>query len=354
MFVSRRFWLGFAVTGAFLVALFWRVDFGDLGTAFREANYAYVVPGIAVYFVSLYFRAFRWRSLLRPVRAISTHRLYPVVAVGYMANNLLPMRLGEVVRSYYLARREPVRASTALGTIVAERVFDGVTLLFLLAIATLFLPATGLTERVSDAVHLPVPAVIAVLVVPFAVALAVMVGAALRPGAVRGVVAFFTRRLPGNVATLADSLTQRFIDGFQGLHQPRRLGTILLLSLPVWLVEGTMYYLIALGFNLDVYFETVWQMMAAILMVTAMANLATSLPSSQGSVGPFEFFAVLTLESLGVGTALASAYAVVLHVALLLPVIGVGLLYVATGSVSLGQLTKGEPTDATPVAEEVP
>lgn len=354
MLVSRRFWLGFAVTGAFLVALFWRVDFGDLGTAFREANYAYVVPGIAVYFVSLYFRAFRWRSLLRPVRAISTNRLYPVLAVGYMANNLLPMRLGEVVRSYYLARREPVRASTALATIVAERVFDGVTLLLLLAIATLFLPTAGLTGRVSDAVHLPEPAVIAVLVAPFVVALAAMVGAALRPDVVRDVVAFFTRRLPATLAALADSLTQWFIDGFQGLHQPRQLGTILLLSLPVWLVEGTMYYLIALGFDLDAHFETAWRMMAAILMVTAMSNLATSLPSSQGSVGPFEFFAVLTLESLGVGTALASAYAVVLHVALLLPVIGVGLLYVAAGSVSLGQLIKGDPADAAIAVKETP
>jgi uncharacterized protein (TIRG00374 family) len=341
LFSDRRFWLGIIVTAVFLVVLFWQLDLDELASALAGANYLYVIPAVAVYFGSLYFRSQRWSFLLRPFQLISSRRLYPVVAVGYMANNLLPVRLGELVRSYYLAQREQVRATTALATIVVERVFDGMALLFLLAVAALFLPVAGLADRVSGAVRLPVALVAVVVAVPFAVALTMIVGAALYPIRFRATVAFFTRRLPRGVGTKSDILLERFVEGFQGLHRPGRLAEVFLRSLPIWLAEGAMYYLIALGFGLDVYFDTVLLMVAAVLMVTAVSNLATSLPSSQGSVGPFEFFAVLTLEAFGVGTALAAAYALVLHAALLLPVIAVGLIHLGASSISLHQLLRG-------------
>ena len=352
---GRRFLLGAAVTAAFLTLLIVRVDLSDVGSSFAEGNYAYVVPAIAVYFVALYFRAYRWGFLLRPLRSLSTRRLFPVVAVGYMANNLLPVRLGELVRSYYLARREPVSASTALATIIVERVFDGLVLLFLLVVAALFLPVAGLTDRVSDAVRLPVPLVAVVVVLPFLAALTAMIGIALYPATAGRVVVALTRPLPAGVQAKVNGLLERFFEGFLALRSPRRLAAIFLLSLPVWLLEGAMYYLIALGFDLDSHFETVGLMVAAMLLVTAVSNLATSLPSSQGSVGPFEFFAVLALVSLGVGSGLATAYAVVLHIALLLPVVVLGLAYMAVGHVSLGQLTRRdsmEPVPATPAIEK--
>ena len=354
MFSDRRFWLGITVTAVFLAALFWQLDLDELASALAGANYLYIIPAVAVYFGSLYFRSQRWSFLLRPFQLISTRRLYPVVAVGYMANNLLPVRLGELVRSYYLAQREQVRATTALATVVVERVFDGMTLMFLLAVAALFLPVAGLADRVSDTVRLPVTLVAVAVVVPFAVALTVMVGAALYPTRFRSTAALFTRRLPRGLGTRSDVLIERFLEGFQGLHRPGRLAAVFLRSLPIWLAEGAMYYLIALGFGLDVHFDTVLLMVAAVLMVTAVSNLATSLPSSQGSVGPFEFFAVLTLEALGVGTALAAAYALVLHAALLLPVIVVGLLHLATSSISLRQLIRGGASSTTTQAGNQP
>ena len=356
MFLSRRFWLGIGATAAFLGALLWRMsdDLGDIGSALTDANYVYLAPALPIYFVALYLRAVRWRYLLRPFGAISVRRLYPVVTVGYMANNLLPMRLGEVVRSYYLARREPVRASTALATVVVERVFDGIALLFLIGVAALFLDVGGLTDRVGDAAHLPVGLVALIVVVPFALALTLIVAGALYPKRVQQTAAFFTRRLPGRFSGRVDALLERFLEGFQGLHRPSRLMAVFLFSMPIWLLEGSIYYLIALGFGLDAHFDTVLLMAAAMLLVTAVSNLATSLPSSQGAVGPFEFFAVLTLEFLGVGATLAFSYTVVLHATLLLPVTAAGLLHLAYASVSLGQLTKREPAGRASAAGKLP
>jgi len=344
---NRRFWIGAAVTAAFLLLLFWQIDVGEMLSALGQANYVYIVPGVLIYFVSLYFRAFRWRFLLGSFAELRTWRLYPVVLVGYMANNLVPMRLGEVARSYFLSTREPVRGSTALATIIVERVFDGLALLSLLALAGLALPIGDLIARTSDAVRLVPGVVVAVFVLPFIVALALMALAALYPDRMREFMALFVRRLPARFQERVMALLERFLIGFAGLHRPRRLATALLLSLPIWLAEAAMYFVIGIGFGLYDAFDGFMHAAAAILMVTALSNLATSLPSSQGSVGPFEFFASITLVGLGVDGGTASAYAVVLHAALLLPPVVAGLAYLASRSVSLGQLTRGAaPTPA--------
>ena len=103
-----------------------------------------------------------------------------------------------------------------------------------------------------------------------------------------------------------------------------------------------MYFLIALGFGIDTQLPSIWHLIGAIALVTAISNLATSIPSSQGSVGPFELFTVLSLEFLGVGTGVATAYAIVLHMALLIPVIAAGLGYLAIKSINLSQLASPE------------
>ena len=217
---GRRFLLGAAVTAAFLTLLMVRMDLSDVGSSFAEGNYAYVVPAIAVYFVALYFRAYRWGFLLRPLRSLSTRRLFPVVAVGYMANNLLPVRLGELGRSYYLARREPVSASTALATIIVERVFDGLVLLFLLVVAALFLPVAGLSDRVSDAVRLPVPLVAVVVALPFMAALTAMIGIALYPATAGRVVVALTRPLPAGLQAESEWTAGGLLRGLPGPAEP--------------------------------------------------------------------------------------------------------------------------------------
>ena len=117
MLKSYRFWLAIGVSLLFLGLFFSRIDLGDTWEKLGEANYLLLLPAILVYFVAVYFRALRWRYLLAPVKRMAVVRIYPVVVVGYMANNLLPLRIGEVVRAYYLGEREKVSKVSALATI---------------------------------------------------------------------------------------------------------------------------------------------------------------------------------------------------------------------------------------------
>ena len=123
-FNNWRIWIGLAVSGLFLLLLLLRVDRQEIVSALSNANYLYVAPAIGLYFIAVYFRSIRWAYLLSPIGPFPVNRLYPVVIIGYMANNLLPARLGELVRSYYLAQRETVSGSTALATVAVERVYD--------------------------------------------------------------------------------------------------------------------------------------------------------------------------------------------------------------------------------------
>ena len=128
---QRAFWLGLTGSAGFLaIFLVFFVDTSTIGDVLRNANYAYVAPSLFFYFIALFLRAQRWRFLLRPIIGESRRPIFPVVVVGYMANNLIPVRIGEVVRSYYLSLRENISTAGAFGTVAVERASDVVALLF--------------------------------------------------------------------------------------------------------------------------------------------------------------------------------------------------------------------------------
>ena len=167
MISQRSVWAGLVVSAAFLTVfalLFLPID--DVKEVVREANFWYVAPSLIFYFIAVYFRSLRWRYLLKPLIGRPKRSLFPVVVVGYMANNILPVRLGEVVRSYYVGLRERVNPAAAFGTVAVERVFDVFVLFFVIA-AVWVLPVGDLLEKVADDLPGGTPALLALSVLPF-------------------------------------------------------------------------------------------------------------------------------------------------------------------------------------------
>lgn len=342
MLTSRKLWIGLAVTAVFLGILAFRVDLHEIRHALAQANYWLLLPAILAYFCSLYVRSYRWQFLLLPFTRVKVTRLYPVILVGYTANNLLPVRLGEIVRSYFLSRREPIRAATALGTIIVERVFDGAFLLITVALVSIAMPMPGFLIELSDTSRIPQWLLASIVLGSFAGVGGIVVYIAVDPNAFHRLAERITSKLPSRFGKTILALAIQLADGFIGLSSLKRVGGLFLLTAPIWIIEAIMYFLIALGFGIDTQLPSFWHLIGAISLVTAISNLATSIPSSQGSVGPFELFTVLSLEFLGVGTGVATAYAIVLHMALLIPVIAAGLGYLAIKSINLSQLASSE------------
>ncbi len=104
-------------------------QFGDFGSSLRTANYWWLIPAWRCTLLAVWVRAWRWHYLLRPLKPIPTATMFPIVAIGYMGNNIYPARAGEVLRAYVLKRKEGVPISASLATIIVERIFDGVVML---------------------------------------------------------------------------------------------------------------------------------------------------------------------------------------------------------------------------------
>ena len=117
---------------------------------FEKANYLVLVPGILAYFLGVGFRTLRWQVLLSGIDKIKIQTLFPIVVIGYMANNILPFRLGELIRGYYLKNKTGVPTATALSTIFVERIMDGLALILILAGSSMSVPFNTIFSRLSQ------------------------------------------------------------------------------------------------------------------------------------------------------------------------------------------------------------
>ena len=141
-FILKRwqFWLGLAVSAVFLLWALQGLDLQQVAQYLKRGNYLWLIPSVGVYFLAVLVRTWRWDYLLRPLKRIPVKRLFPVVVIGYMGNNIFPFRVGELLRAYVLKRNEQVSISSSLATIVVERIFDGLTMLLFVFVALPTLP----------------------------------------------------------------------------------------------------------------------------------------------------------------------------------------------------------------------
>ena len=130
-----QFWLGIFISAVFVVLALRGLKLDQVWHNIRNANYIWLVPSVLVYFAAVIVRTWRWGFMLRPLKRVSVPRLFPVVVIGYMGNNIFPFRAGELLRSYVLRQREDIPISSSLATVVVERVFDGLVMLAFVFVA---------------------------------------------------------------------------------------------------------------------------------------------------------------------------------------------------------------------------
>ncbi|MBI3978165.1 MAG: flippase-like domain-containing protein [Chloroflexi bacterium] len=324
MLRRRRVWMGAAISAAFLALFLYRLDLGGMVAAIGSANYVYLLPAVGAYFVGVGFRTLRWRFLLQPVRTVPSHRLFSTIAVGYMANNILPARIGELVRAYVLGRREGISTSAVLATIVVERMFDGLALLALMGAVALTMPVD---PALTDVIRIGGAFFVGFLVLFLAVARwpAVALRLSTTP------LVLLPPALQARVRARFIAPLRAFLDGLSALRRPRALAAVAATSVLAWLAEAVMYYLVTFSFAIGKPFSV-------LIIMTAVANLGTTLPSGPGGLGTFDALAKWTLTLFGADPDAAGAYTIVLHAVLWLPITLVGLYYLWRENLSLAAL----------------
>lgn len=304
-------WLKFLLALAFSIffsVLFIReVDLAQVGEALAGADYVYVVPALGLFALSLVFRAWRWRLFLQPRPGLGWRQLLPSLLVGYAGNNLLPLRAGELLRAQHLAERHGVARMQTFGTLVMERLFDGLIL-------AVFLLWGMLLVDVGPAYFSVGLMLAGGTLAGFVVCAAIAHRPELPARAAALPLPFLTLARRETIAGLGQS----FVEGFEVLRRPTLFGLAGLASAAAWSLELAMYWLIGRAFDLPASLLT-------IAFAGSAANVAMSLPSAQGGVGPFQYFATQALVKFEVAAAPAGAYALALHVLLVVPVSLAGL-----------------------------
>ena len=341
---NLKFWIGIGISIALLMLFLLTVDMGRMIDALSEVDYIYLAPAVAMYLVSTYLRSLRWSVLLRHMKPVSANRLYPVVVVGYMANNLLPMRLGELIRSYYVGEREGVSKTSALVTVFVERVFDAITLLFFIMVIALFVPEMKrVAQSFGEESGIPWPLLLAGLSLPFIGALTSLVLFAVYPSKTRELILWFAKLLPRRYEETLDSLIETFLLGLAPLRSMKMLVALFLLSIPIWITEAAVFFLIGLPFGFVGLHSGPGAMAVTMVLVTAITNIGSSIPAAPGGLGFFEIIARETLALgplVSVDRSVAAAFAVVVHAVILLPMIILGQVILWTGHISLGRLSR--------------
>ena len=316
-FKRWQFWLGLGISLVFLYIALRGLGLKDLGAALREANYIWLLPGVAVYFVAVWIRAWRWHYLVRPIKSVPTRRMFPIVAIGYMGNNIYPARAGEVFRALFLKKYEGVAFSASLATIIVERIFDGVVML-----GFVFLNLPELARLTADSGFVGNIQTLALWGTgAFLGALAVFLLAAMFPTKAYALASTIVQRLaPQRYQERILGLVDKFLGGLGALRSPKDALMVFLTTVMIWLLETGKYWFVMQAFPFKVSFF-------ALMLMNGIVNLATTIPSAPGYVGTFDAPGIAVLTAYEVAKATAAAYTLVLHVALWLPITALGAYY---------------------------
>jgi uncharacterized protein (TIRG00374 family) len=263
----KRVFLGFAgiaLGGLFLFLAGRNVSISDLQTALHRTDANWLSVGVAVYLTSIALRCLRWGILLRATGSVKWRHAAEALITGFAANYVLPGRLGELFRADYAWRVFQMSRFTALGTIVVERVCDGIVLVVALWTGVAALLATRLPS--ADA-----PWVLAV-----GAASAIVFGAAL-------IFILVSQRIELRRFGITEGIAARWDRLVVGISSvPRgRTGTIVLCSIGIWSLEVLALGSIVRSFG-------VYLSVAEAAMLLGLASLSTLLPTAPGYIGTYQ------------------------------------------------------------------
>lgn len=305
--------LGLAVSAGLLAYCFWDVDLAVIVARLRETLWTFLALSVALSFASMWARAWRWGYLFPPGPRPS--HLFRALLIGYMGNNLLPLRAGEVVRIYVASRRGP-RFWTTVATVVVERALDGLALGLIVAGLLLLVPVP-VEMRWSIAIFLALD--LAAILVLAMIAVAPRVCRVLIETIFHRV-GWLERRLIGLLGTMTE--------GLRGIRAPRNAIPVLLGSVAIWLLLALSVWTAMHAAHLDLPMVASW-------VVLAFLGLGVSLPSSPGFVGVIQAATVLALALFGVPRAEALSFSLLFHASQFFPITAVGLVCLLLEHVSL-------------------
>lgn len=321
--MKKKLLLGALSSALFLWLAARGIDWSQFGHALAQTRWIYLAPAIVFTMLGHFSRSVRWRYMMAPVKQCGIRPLWSATAIAFMVNNLLPARLGELVRAFVIGRSQNVSRSAAFATIVYERVVDVFVLILLLWFCLVRISGPEWMARSAE-----------VLVV-FNVALFILLWAMVRwRQRFRMLIARVVRPFPVETQHRMHNAADAFVSGLGVVAKPSASLPIALLSVVVWgcAIAGVWFCLIAFRLQLPA--------LTSVLLLVLM-SLGSMIPSAPAFLGTLQYACVVGLGIYGIDRANALAFSAVYHATQFLPITLTGLYYAWSSHLHLRDMTEG-------------
>ncbi len=317
-----KFFLGILISAVLLYFALRNVNPDELAAAFERADYRYAAPAVCLSLISIWFRAVRWKYLLNPIKEIRLMNLVSSTAIGFMANGVLPARLGEFIRAYVIGRKEGISKSSAFATIVFERILDGMTILVFFIVVFL-----GYSRDFPAWLH----NIVYMASGFYLFSLVFMIFLRLRTEAATRFVGFFLKPFPEKPKTVMAGWLQSFVDGLGIIRSVKNVIIASLYSILVWLPNALVIYVIARSFGMELP-------VSGAFVILIIVCFGIMIPSAPAYLGTIQYCSVAGLSLYGVTKASALSFSVIYHICSFFPVMIVGFIFLLIEGYSLMEL----------------
>lgn len=320
---------GIVVSLVFTYFAFRDTNFGEVWQALKSVDYIWLLPALLSMGLSHFLRAVRWHYLCEPIKYIKTGPLFSATMIGYAANNIFPLRLGEFFRAYALAQSQVISKTSVFATIIVDRLLDILSLVVLMAVSVYFLP-----ENSSEDSIIPMIKQGGYFVSAGAVALIVVM--ILMMQKTDATLSFFSKFLPHKLFGLLNKTVRSFLQGFMVFKKAEHYIAISTLSILIWLLySGTVFFsFVAFRFELGY---------GAAIVLLVIISLGLMIPSSPGFIGTYHLFCKAGLAIYAIGDVEAVSFAVISHAMNTVPFTFVGLYYFWRENLSFSTINVKEP-----------
>lgn len=313
---------GILISILFLFLIFHNINFSEVFDSMKSFNAIYAIPAIITYALSYLVRSLRWKELLSVSKDIKLGSVIKALYIGYMANTLLPARMGELYRAHILGTDQKITRSSALASIVAERVFDGLTLFLLMVILVSFFYNNPLLTKIcftTGCIFLGSFTVIAFV--------------SIRDNSKCNVIKNITSKLPEFIRDKIQVILTSFIDGLGVISSFKGFLFIILTSGVAWLLEWATMFIIVSGFSLSTPIKPI-----AIAFLVVLVAFSTMIPSGPAFVGPYQYAFIIALDLTAITKDTALAIAVTTQFIMMAPVVIVGMILLWRSHLSLKEI----------------
>lgn len=331
--MKKKIWLVFniAISAIFIWLALHGIDFTELSHSFKGIDYSFAIVGVLFNLFSCWLRAARLHYMTLPIQRVKIMNYFSSVMIGFMVNNILPFRLGELMRGYALKKSDGVSFSASMGIIVVERIIDVMSLLIVFGVLTIFYPFPGWVKNGGI--------LVAVIVVAVTVILMLMIKRT------EVTLRVFNKTLgifSNKMVESGNHFLTSFLTGARFLHNLKSYVWITLLTFLIWATFTVSIFTLFYSMNFNAEGLGVFE--AVVFMV--FTCFAIMIPAAPGYVGTFHEIAKQSLVLFGIDKEKALGFAIIIHALNYISITGVGFIYFLRSNLKLKQALS-DSSDAT-------